>query len=102
MRPFLYPLIVLLPVLGACSVGNVETASNYHAPAAPPLRHPYYDPTAAYGSSNATWTPPVYDRDGTIVRPAEPTTTIGRPDYEHAEWATGAAGGSAAAPPGTF
>ena len=26
----------------------------------------------------------------------------GRPDYEHAEWATGAAGGDRLAPPGTF
>lgn len=101
MRPFFCALF-FLPALGACSQGNVETSRNYHAPAAPPLRHPTYDAYAAYGSSRATWTPPVYNRDGTIVRPADPNVSVGRPDYEHAGWATGAAGGSASAPPGTF
>ena len=89
-------------LIGGCSGGNVETSADDHAPAAPPLRHPTYDPYAAYGSSRATWTPPVINRDGTIVRPADPSVSVGRPDYEHTQWATGAAGGSGNAPPGTF
>ncbi len=101
MRRLILPTL-LLTILAACSGGNVETASNYHAPAAPPLDHPYYDPTAPYGSARAVWQPTVYNRNGTIVSPADPNVTVGRPDYEHAGWATGAAGGSAEAPPGTF
>ena len=62
----------------------------------------YYDPYVAYGSSNATWRPPVYDRQGAIVKPAEPASQGNRPNYEGAEWATGAAGGNRVAPPGTF
>ena len=46
--------------------------------------------------------PPVNNRSGTIVRPYDPNVMTGRPDYEHAPWATGAAGGTAAAPAGTF
>lgn len=101
MRPSFNRAAVLL-ILGGCSAGNVESSRDYHAPAAPPLKSASYDPYAAYGSSRATWTPPVFNRDGTIVRPTDLSTTYGRPDYEHAQWATGAAGGNAAAPPGTF
>lgn len=100
MRRFLFPLLFL--ATAACSGGNVESASDYDPPAAPPLKHPLYDPTAAYGSARATWAPPTYNRDGTMVRPEDPDVSIGRPDYEHAQWATGAQGGSALAPPGTF
>ena len=70
--------------------------------AASPVQHPNYDPYSAYGESNATWRPPVADRNGTIVKPNEPSTEAERPDYEHAPWATGAAGGTVFAPPGTF
>lgn len=88
--------------LAGCSGGNVQSSRDYHAPKAPPLQHPYYDAYAASGSSRAIWTPPVADRDATIVKPTDPNVSIGRPDYEHSKWATGAAGGSEAAPPGTF
>jgi hypothetical protein len=68
----------------------------------PPVRNPVYDPYAGYGTANATWQPPVFNRDGTIVKPAEPALQADRPDYENAPWATGAAGGSRYTPPGTF
>ena len=94
---------LLLLGLAACATPpNLKSASGYDAPKAPPVRHPLYDPYAAYGQSNATWRPPVIDRNGTIVKPYDPSVEQGRPDYEHAEWATGADGGSTRAPPGTF
>ena len=103
MNPFhALPLIACAGILAGCASPNVRAANSYNAPAPPPIKSFYYDPYAAYGSSNATWTPPVYDRQGTIVKPDEPSTGAGRPDYEHAPWATGASGGSAIAPPGTF
>ena len=101
MHPAIILLVALVP-LGACSGGNVQSTTDYHAPKAPPLRQPYYDADAGYGSSHAVWTPPVVDRDATIVKPADPNVSVGRPDYEHSRWATGAAGGSDTAPPGTF
>ncbi len=88
--------------LAACSSGNIKSARDYNVPAAPPVRHRYYSPYAPYGEANATWTPPVWDRNGTIVRPVDPGVELGRPSYETAPWATGAPGGSAVAPPGTF
>jgi hypothetical protein len=102
MRPLL-----LLPILGfalaACATPpNVKKVSDYSAPPAPPIQDPYYNPYAPYGTANATWSPPTFNRDGTIVKPAEPSTQDDRPDYEHAPWATGAEGGSQFAPPGTF
>lgn len=98
--------LLLLPLLAAylvaCSSGNVKSAKDYSAPAAPPVRNPLYNPYAAYGEANATWQPPVFNRDGTVVKPAEPASQADRPGYEFAPWATGAAGGSKYAPPGTF
>jgi hypothetical protein len=103
MRPALPIAALLLLSLAACATPpNVKSASDYDAPAAPPVKHPLYDPYAAYGQANATWRPPVVNREGTIVKPLDPSVEQGRPDYEHAEWATGAAGGSTLAPPGTF
>ncbi len=103
MRPSL-PLVGLLVLgLAACATPpNIRSAGDYDAPAAPPVKHALYDPYAAYGQANATWRPPVINRAGTIVKPFDPSVEQGRPDYEHAEWATGAAGGSRQAPPGTF
>jgi len=89
-------------LLAACSTGNVKSANDYSPPPAPLLRNPVYDPYAAYGAAKATWQPPVFNRDGTIVKPSEPASQADRPDYEYAPWATGAAGGSQYAPPGTF
>lgn len=88
--------------LAACSSGNIKSTRDYNAPTAPPVRHPFYSPYAPYGEANATWTPPVWDRNGTIVRPVDPGVELGRPPYETAPWATGTPGGSAFAPPGTF
>ncbi len=101
ISPALAALPVALSLMG-CSGGNLKSASDYHAPPAPPVRHPSYNPYAPYGEANATWRPPVFDRDGTVVKPADPASDYRRPDYEHAPWATGAEGGSALAPPGTF
>lgn len=98
--PFLSAVLFGLAACGAPP--NVQSANDYDAPAAPPVKHPKYDPYAAYGSANATWNAPVFNRDGSIVKPADPSVDAGRPDYEHSQWATGAAGGSADAPPGTF
>jgi hypothetical protein len=97
-------LCLLLPLgLVACSGGpNIKSAKDYSAPPAPPVRNPLYNPYAAYGEANATWTPPVFNRDGTITKPAEPASQSDRPEYEFAPWATGASGGSRFAPPGTF
>ena len=103
MRPFLpFMILCVVAAASACSSGNVKSASDYDAPAAPPVKHPDYDPYAAYGQATATWRPPVADRNGTIVKPHEPATSLDRPDYEHAPWATGAGAGSASAPAGTF
>ena len=103
MRHLLPFAILVTANLCACATPpNVRSASSYHAPAAPPLQHPLYNPYAAYGEANATWRPPVVDRNGTVVKPYDPAVDNGRPDYEHSEWATGAAGGSVQAPPGTF
>lgn len=95
-------LAALAGVPAACSSANLKSASDYSAPSAPPVKHPYYSPYAAYGEANATWTPPVWNRNGTITRPADPGVDMGRPNYESAPWATGATGGRAYAPPGTF
>ena len=102
MRCGAFFLPLLAAWLAACSSGNVKPARDYTAPAAPPVRNPLYNPYAAYGEANATWRPPVFDRDGTIVKPAEPASQFDRPNYEFAPSATGAAGGSQFAPPGTF
>jgi hypothetical protein len=69
---------LLLPLgLAACSGGpNVKSAKDYDAPPAPPVRSPLYNPYAAYGEANATWTPPVFNRDGTIMKPAVRPATI--------------------------
>lgn len=103
MRPALpvLPLIAAL-ALSACTSGNVKSAHDYTAPKAPPVRNSIYNPYAPYGEAKATWTPPVFNRDGTIVKPAEPSSQGDRPSYETAPWATGASGGSQFAPPGTF
>ena len=103
MSPF-HTVIVALSVvfLSACSGGNIKSARDYNAPAAPPVRHPYYNPYTPYGEVNATWMPPVWNRNGTIVKPADPGVEMGRPPYESAPWATGASGGAVLAPPGTF
>jgi hypothetical protein len=88
--------------LAACSSGNVRAPDTYARVMPPPVSNPYYDPFPAYGTANATWLPPVYDRNGTIVKPSEPSTQASRPAYENAPWATGASGGSEVAPRGTF
>lgn len=99
-RPILF--IALTTSLAACSSGNIKSAKDYNAPAAPTVRHPYYNPYVPYGQANATWTPPVWNRNGTVVKPYDPGVEKGRPPHESASWATGAAGGSSSAPPGTF
>ena len=103
MRPPIPPALFLCAaLLAGCSSGNVRAPGSYNPPAAPPIKSFWYDPGAAYGSSNAIWRPPVYDRQGTIMKPAEPSSQGLRPDYENAPWATGAGGGSQLRPPGTF
>lgn len=101
MRPPHAALIVALAAtLAACNSGNIKSARSYNAPAVPPIRDPLYNPYAAYGSANATWTPPVWNRDGTVTKPYDPSVERGRPLYERAPWVIGA--GSVSAPPGTF
>lgn len=96
----LVPLVAL--VLGGCDHGNVKKLSDYSAPPPPPIRNPTYNPYAPYGDANATWTPPTFNTDGTVVRPSEPSSQADHPPYETAPWATGAQGGARFAPPGTF
>ena len=95
-------ILVLAAFLAACNSGNVKSAKDHSAPAAEPVRNPLYNAYAAYGEANATWQPPVWNCDGTIVKPAEPSSQDDRSRYEFAPWATGAAGGSKYSPPGTF
>ena len=94
MLPYRSIMIALsLGILSACNSGNIKSARDYNTPAAPMVRHPYYNPYAPYGEANATWTPPVWDRNGTIVKPADPGVEVERPPYENAPWATRASGG---------
>ena len=95
-------IVVLSIALSGCAGGNVKSARDYDAPAAPPVQHPPYDPYAPYASANAKWAAPIYNRAGTIVRPADPNADRGRQPYEQAPWATGAEGRNTFAPPGTF
>jgi hypothetical protein len=103
MKP-LFPLALVVGALTlmGCAQGNLRTPGSYSALAPPAIKSPWYDPYAAYGSSFATWRPPVYDLQRTIVKPSEPASQASRPDYEDAEWATGAGGASIQRPPGTF
>ena len=101
MRRYFFPLAVLL-ALSACDHGNVKPVASYSAPPAPPIRNPIFNPYAPYGDANATWEPPAFNQDGTIVKPNEPSSQATRPPYELAPWATVAEGGSQNAPPGTF
>lgn len=98
----LFLSLVVSGILSACHSGNLKSAAEYDPPSAPPVIHPEFDPYAPYGQANATWRPPVADRNGTIVKPSEPSSEVGRPDYEHAPWASGAMGSNFLAPPGTF
>jgi hypothetical protein len=54
-------LALAATTLAGCAQGNLRTPSSYAALAPPPIRNPWYDPYAPYGSSNAIWRPPVYD-----------------------------------------
>lgn len=99
----------LAATLAACGQGpNIRSPRSYAAPPAPVVRYPEYNPNSPYGEANATWRPTVANRDGTVVRPFEPSTAAGRPLYEQAPWATGATAGATGgraggAPiPGTF
>lgn len=92
----------MLALTGCGSGGNLKSAADYHPPPPPRVAHPFYNPYAAYGEARATWRPPVFDRDGTIQKPAEPASQWDRPDYEGASWATGASRSPFAGPPGTF
>lgn len=92
----------LLMGLAGCESGNVKTAADYNPPPPPLVLHPYYDPYTPYGQANATWLPPVVNRQGTIVSPVEPASEWDRPDYEEAPWATGAKPSPYGGPPGTF
>lgn len=95
-------IAVFAVVLAGCSSGNVKSAHDYNAPAAPPVLHPNYDPYMPYASANATWAAPIYNRVGTIVRPTDTNVDRDRQPYEQAPWATGAEGRNTFAPPGTF
>lgn len=97
MRPAL-PLFGILLSLAACDHGNVQPVSSYRAPPAPAVRNADYDPYQPYAQANAIWRPPVFNRDGLIVKPVEPSSQGSRPDYENAAWVNGQ--GSATA--GTF
>jgi hypothetical protein len=44
----------------------VKSARDYSPLAAPPVRNPVYNLYEAYGEANATWQPPIWNRDGTI------------------------------------
>ncbi len=102
MRNSFLLLTAGLLALSSCDHGNVKPVSSYSAPPAPATRNPTFNPYAPYGDANATWEPPTFNQDGTIVKPTEPSSQAGRPPYEFAPWANGASGGSQNDPPGTF
>ena len=91
MRPALLLLVASISLAG-CDHGNIKPVSSYDSPKAPPVRNSIYDPYQPYGQANATWRPPVFNRDRTIVKPSEPSSQDARPDYENAPWATGGGG----------
>lgn len=91
----------LLALAGCGSGGNLGKSVDYSSVlAAPPVRQPLYDPYAPPGSAPVTWMPPVFNREGTIVRPADPSVDWRREDYERAPWYPGAIGSRA--PDGTY
>lgn len=102
MKPFSFLPLALAFGLTACGGGSVSSSAHLHGPKPPPMRFAKFEPNAPYGSANATWAPPVFNRGGTIVKPTDPRNDTGRPDYEHAPWATGAAGSDQYAPAGTW
>ena len=103
MKPtLLVAIAAALLALAGCSSGNLKSAKDYDVPPPPPIRHSTYNPYAKYGEANAAWRPPVVDRDGTVQKPAEPSSQWDRPDYEGAGWASGAAHSVFSGPPGTF
>ncbi|MFT9166504.1 hypothetical protein [Komagataeibacter saccharivorans] len=74
--------------VSGCSHGNLTSASS--RPLRPPaVRQALYDPYAPYGSVPARWKSPVASREGTIVKPTDPTDQADRPDYEGASWSVG-------------
>jgi hypothetical protein len=93
---------ILILGLAGCDHGNVKTAADYDPPPPPPIQHPNYEPYTAYGTANATWQPPVVNREGSIVKPVEPASEWDRPRYEAAPWASGAQPSPYGGPPGTF
>ena len=50
-------LALAATALTGCAQGNLRTPSSYAALAPTPVRNPWYDPYAPYGSSNAIWRP---------------------------------------------
>ena len=96
-------LTLALVSLTACDGGNVKSAKDYSPPRPPHSSATRsMTPTPPTARPTLTWQPPTFNRDGTIVKPAEPSSQSDRPNYEFAPWATGASGGSQNAPPGTF
>lgn len=96
---FHLPCAALLLALAGCDNGNLKTTRSYGSPSAPAVLSPLFDPFATPGQVPATWVPPVYDREGTIVRPRDPSVEWDFEDYQHAPWLTGR---SRSAPSGTF
>ncbi len=95
-------ILVGLAILAGCASPNVKTPGQYASAPAPVVKDKYYNPFAAYGSANATWAPPVLDRWGTVVKPADPSTDWTRPNYEAAPWASGSQPSPYGGPAGTF
>lgn len=92
----------MIGLSGCSNGGNIKTAADYHAPKPPAVSHPIYQPYASYGQVSAIWSPPVADRNGTVVRPADAAVSWDRPDYEGSSWAKGAAPSRYGGPAGTF
>jgi len=82
--------VSIVLTVAACSSGNVHSSDEYRASSPPEVKEPLYNPYASYGSATATWSPPVADRRGTIVWPADPASERDRPPYELQPWYVGA------------
>lgn len=93
--------MAIAALLSGCGGGNLHHESRDYsdAPAPPPIRNPYFDPYASPGQAPATWVPPVFNRNGTIVQLKDPSQYWDHEDYSHAPWL---GRGQEAAPEGTY
>ena len=75
---------VLMSLVACGSGGNLKADNTYHGSPPMVVNHPKFDPFQ--GSRDVTWVAPAYDRQGTIVAPADPAVTGTFEDYRDQDW----------------